>query len=73
MLVEVFFAFVALVCLFINIILLFVKGTPKLVCVLGILFGLCAFLSSVSLVYKEISPHIKSEQIEIQHSEFGRK
>lgn len=73
MLIEIFCAIAALVCVIINIILLFVKDAPKMVCVFGILFGLYALLSSVSLIYKEISPQIKLEQMEIQHSEFGRK
>jgi hypothetical protein len=55
MLVGLFIAIIALVSLIINIILLFVKGTPKLTCIVGALFGLYGLLSSVSLVYKEMS------------------
>lgn len=73
MLVGIFIAIIALVSLIINIILLFVKGTPKSTCIVGALFGLYGLFSSVSLVYKEMSPQIKSEQIEIQHSEFRSK
>lgn len=52
MLVEIFLASAALVCVIINIILLFAKDTPKEVCFFGIWSGLCAFLSIVFYIFR---------------------